>query len=89
MNKLPYVKSFIFFGILGIVFSYIYIRFFDGNINSMIIVSIIIQSMYNNWKWNNYVNNYLKVNEFILLRIGYKEIKLFEYLKEKLPRLKG
>lgn len=75
MNRLPYVKSFIFWGIVSLIVSYIFMKYFNWGIYALIILPLIVQSLYNNWKWNTVVNNYLNMNELNLLIYGYQEFK--------------
>lgn len=82
MNRLPYVKAFISFGFLSLILSYICMKFLGWGVYSLIIGSIIIQSIYNNWKWNLMVNKYLGINEFELVKLGYNEIKSKLYNKK-------
>ena len=50
-------------------------KYFNGGILALIVVPLIIQTLYNNWKWNKVVNFYLGINELILIKIGYNELK--------------
>ena len=75
MNKLPYVKSFIFYGMLSLLMSYIFMKYFGLGIYALVVLPLIVQSLYNNWKWNMIVNDYLKVNELELLIEGYREFR--------------
>lgn len=75
MNKLPYVKSFIFYGMLSLLMSYIFMKYFGLGIYALVVLPLIVQSLYNNWKWNMTVNDYLKVNELELLIEGYREFR--------------
>lgn len=75
MNKLPYVNSFIISSVLGVIITFCIMKYFNGGIMTLIIVPLMIQMLYNNWKWNKVVNKYLDINEVILLKTGYKELK--------------
>lgn len=75
MNKLPYVKSFIFWGIMSLVISYVFMKYFNWGIYALIVLPLFVQSLYNNWKWNSVVNNYLNINEIKLVINGYQEFK--------------
>mgnify|MGYP001218647726 CR=1 FL=1 len=75
MNKLPYVNSFIISSILGVIITFCIMKYFNGGILALIVVPLIIQTLYNNWKWNKVVNFYLGINELILIKIGYNELK--------------
>lgn len=74
MNKLPYTFSFIFFATLSAVFTYISLLYFNLGIWGLIIIPFVIQSIYNNWKWNQVVNHYLRTTEFNLIRLGTKSL---------------
>lgn len=46
----------------------------------MIIVPMIIQWLYNNWKWNLYVNNLLKTTEYELVKMVYMNLYVVKEL---------
>ena len=50
-NKLPYAKSFIISALLSVILALIFARFTETNIYGLIIAHLIVQSLYNNWKF--------------------------------------
>ena len=81
MNRLPYTFSFIFFGILTILCTYIGLSRFGLGLWGIVLIPLVVQSLYNNWKWNQVVNHYLQTTEYGLMRFGSKI--LFDMLCEK------
>lgn len=74
MNKLPYTFSFIFFGTLSLLLTYIGLSRFGLGIWGLVMIPLLVQSVYNNWKWNQAVNRYLGTNEFQLMKNGTKDL---------------
>lgn len=81
MNRLPYTFSFIFFGILTIICTYIGLSRFEFGLWGLILIPLIVQSLYNNWKWNQVVNHYLQTTEYCLMKMGSKV--LFDIIRNK------
>lgn len=84
MNKLPYTFSFIFFGIVSISATYIGLAYFHLGLWGLILIPLVVQSIYNNWKWNLVVNRYLHTTEISLIWQG--SLDLLSIIKEKLKR---
>lgn len=84
MNKLPYTFSFIFFGIASISATYIGLAYFHLGLWGLILIPLVVQSIYNNWKWNLVVNRYLHTTEISLIWQG--SLDLLSIIKEKLKR---
>lgn len=74
MNKLPYTFSFIFFGIISISATYIGLAYFHLGLWGVILIPLVVQSIYNNWKWNQVVNRYLHTTEIKLMRQGTADL---------------
>ena len=74
MNRLPYTFSFIFFGIISISATYIGLAYFHLGLWGLILIPLAIQSIYNNWKWNQVVNRYLHTTEIKLIRQGTADL---------------
>lgn len=84
MNKLPYTFSFIFFGIVSISATYIGLAYFHLGLWGLILIPLVVQSIYNNWKWNQVVNRYLHTTEISLLWQG--TLDLLNIVKARLKR---
>ena len=82
MNKLPYTFSFIFFGVISISATYIGLAYFQLGLWGLILIPLAVQSIYNNWKWNQVVNYYLDTTEIKLMCQG--TIELIQIIKDKL-----
>lgn len=74
MNKLPYTFSFIFFGVISISATYIGLAYFHLGLWGLILIPLAVQSIYNNWKWNQVVNRYLHTTEIRLMRQGTADL---------------
>jgi O-antigen/teichoic acid export membrane protein len=74
MNKLPYTFSFIFFGVISISATYIGLAYFHLGLWGLILIPLVVQSIYNNWKWNQVVNRYLHTTEIRLMRQGTADL---------------
>lgn len=72
MNRLPYTFSFIFFGILTLICTYIGFVYFSLGLWGIVLLPLMVQSLYNNWKWNQVVNHYLRTTELVLMQTGSK-----------------
>ena len=72
MNRLPYIFSFIFFGILTLLCTYIGLSHFSLGLWGIVLIPLVVQSLYNNWKWNQVVNHYLRTTEYGLMKSGLK-----------------
>lgn len=74
MNKLPYTFSFIFFGVISICATYVGLAYFHLGLWGLILIPLAVQSIYNNWKWNQVVNRYLHTTEIRLMRQGTADL---------------
>ena len=74
MNKLPYTFSFIFFGVISISATYVGLAYFHLGLWGLILIPLAVQSIYNNWKWNQVVNRYLHTTEIRLMRQGTADL---------------
>jgi hypothetical protein len=74
MNKLPYTFSFIFFGSISLGVTYIGLAHFHLGLWGLILIPLAVQSVYNNWKWNQVVNRYLKTTEIGLMKSGTADL---------------
>ena len=72
MNRLSYTFSFIFFGILTLLCTYIGLSHFSLGLWGIVLIPLVVQSLYNNWKWNQVVNHYLRTTEYGLMKSGLK-----------------
>ena len=71
MNKLPYTLSFVVSSFASVVVAFLLMKYENWGIYGLIIGPMAIQSIYNNWKWNHYINQQLDVNEYTLIKIGF------------------
>ena len=85
MNRLPYTFSFIFFGILTLICTYIGLANFSLGLWGIVLIPLMVQSLYNNWKWNQVVNHYLRTTELGLMKTGSKI--LLEMASKKWKRI--
>lgn len=74
MNKLPHTFSFIFFGIISLGATYIGLAYFHLGLWGLILIPLAVQSVYNNWKWNQVVNRYLETTEIGLMKSGTADL---------------
>ena len=85
MNRLPYTFSFIFFGILTPLCTYIGLSHFSLGLWGIVLIPLVVQSLYNNWKWNQVVNHYLRTTEYGLMKSGLK--LLLEIARKKWKKI--
>ena len=77
-NKLPYSNTLIVSSLITVVLSICLVKSTDLGIWALVISPIIV-SMYNLWKWSCYVmKNYLYMNTFEMIKLG--TIELTEYV---------
>ncbi len=81
MNKLPYTMSFIIFGVISIVATYIGLSYFNLGLWGLVLIPLVVQSIYNNWKWNQVVNHYLRTTEYRLMKAGTMD--LWQIIRKK------
>ena len=81
MNKLPYTMSFIIFGVISIVATYIGLSYFNLGLWGLVFIPLVVQSVYNNWKWNQVVNHYLRTTEYRLMKAGTMD--LWQIIRKK------
>lgn len=74
-NEIPFVKSTLVAGVLITIFTYVLLRFTDLGIASVVIVPLVIQLAYNNWKWPYVVCKYFQVNYFQFISIGFVNLQ--------------
>lgn len=86
MNRLPYTFSFIFFGVLTLICTYIGLAYFNLGLWGIVLIPLMVQSFYNNWKWNQAVNRYLQTTEYGLMKQG-TDI-LWEIIRRRLTKIK-
>lgn len=73
MNQLPYTISFIVSSVVSVFGSWIAIKYLGLGIYGLVLGPMVTQSIYNNWKWNLYINSKLDVSEIGLLQLGISE----------------
>lgn len=83
-NTLPYTFAFILFGVLSVLGTYIGLAFFHLGIIGLIGIPLIIESLYNNWKWVVVVNRFYHISELETVKFGYSEVK--RLLRSKFKR---
>ena len=71
---MKYTSNFIFFGVISISATYIGLAYFHLGLWGLILIPLAVQSIYNNWKWNQVVNRYLHTTEISLMRQGSVKI---------------
>lgn len=84
MNKLPYTFSFIFFGVISISATYVGLSCFNLGLWGLILIPLCIQSVYNNWRWNQVVNRYLHTTEVGLMWQGTRDLARIIKIKLKM-----
>lgn len=86
MNRLPYTFSFIFFGVLTLICTYIGLAYFNMGLWGIVLIPLMVQSLYNNWKWNQVVNRYLQTTECGLMKQGTDILR--EIIRRRLTKIK-
>lgn len=73
-NTLPYTKSFLISSIATVLFSYIFARFADFGVWSLIFSPFIVALLYNAWKWPLHSLKLIEAKPSAFLRIGWKNL---------------
>lgn len=81
-NTLPFTFAFISFGILSVFCTYIGLAFFHLGIMGLICIPLIVESLYNNWKWVVVVNKFYNITELDILKFGMRE--LLDIIRKKI-----
>jgi hypothetical protein len=76
-NIIPYNKAFIISSIVSVLLSYVFAKFTNIGIWSIILAPIIVTIAYNLWKWPIYVLKYTKFSLHDFLYIGLTESKCY------------
>jgi len=78
-NHIPYTRAFIISGLLGLLLSYLFIRFTSYGLWGLLFGQFLAQSLYNNWYWPRLMKK----------ELGLSERKVFKYfirmLRERWP----
>ena len=72
-NEVPFMKASILGGIGVFVVNYVTLYFSLWGMLGVVLGQLIIQSLYNHWKWPKYILDDLGISFFQMLVIGYKE----------------
>jgi O-antigen/teichoic acid export membrane protein len=86
-NRVPYMRSFIIYSVLGIIMSLFLINTTKLGIWGLIISQMLAQAIYNNWKWPSIVMQSLDTNFLEITFFGFKNI--VESLKSKILKSKS
>lgn len=79
-----YLEYIAIFGVLSVLGTYIGLAFFHLGIIGLIGIPLIIESLYNNWKWVVVVNRFYHISELETVKFGYSEVK--RLLRSKFKR---
>lgn len=74
-NTLPYTLSFIVSGLAATAASYVSMRCFALGVYGLILPPLVIQMLYNNWRWPQYFLRSIGLSEFSMLRLGWHMIR--------------
>lgn len=73
-NSLPYTKTFIISSLVTVVLSVCLVKFTNLGIWALVISPIVV-SLYNVWKWPRYVKkNYIYATDFEMMKLGTREL---------------
>jgi len=70
-NEIPFVKATLVAGGIITLFSYIFLKFFDFGLISIIVVPLFVQLTYNNWKWPYEICKFFKISYYEFNRVGF------------------
>lgn len=73
-NKVPFVKASIISGVLIILLNVLSLKYTALGLLGVVLGQLIVQSLYNHWKWPMYVFKDLKINFIQLISIGAYEM---------------
>ena len=74
-NRIPYMRAYLFSGIAVVFFEVILFMFIPCGIWCLVIVPIVIESMYNYWKWPRFILAEFNMKWIDVLRYGINELK--------------
>jgi O-antigen/teichoic acid export membrane protein len=74
-NEIPFVRATLIAGIVITILTYLLLKFTNLNLLSIVLVPLLVQLAYNNWKWPYVVCNYFQVNYLDFIIIGIKNVK--------------
>lgn len=82
-NRVPYMPAFVVSSICGVLLTLIITKFMNIGIWSLIIGPLIVQGLYNNWKWTHVVMQRLNTTLLVTLKNGY-----YYWIKTLIGKLK-
>ncbi|MFP6537526.1 hypothetical protein [Latilactobacillus sp. VITA-14] len=71
-NDIPYVKSFLYSSVVGVIFAYLLTKYSTLGIWGIILGLGFVQLLYNNWKWLLVVFKRVDLNLFKVIENGLK-----------------
>lgn len=81
-NRIPYMKGYLISGTAVVVFSLTLLVYTDWGIWSLALAPLITESLYNYWKWPQFVLHELEMGMFDVARYGTTGIKNIFHKKE-------
>lgn len=78
-NEIPFVKATLVAGGIITLLSYVFLKFLDFGLISIIIVPLFVQLAYNNWKWPYEICKFFKISYYEFNRVGF--LNLISQLK--------
>jgi O-antigen/teichoic acid export membrane protein len=83
-NEIPFVIATLVAGGIITLLSYVFLKFFDFGLISIIIVPLFVQLAYNNWKWPYEICKFFKISYYEFNRVGF--LNLISQLKLLIKR---
>ena len=75
MNAIPYVKAYVISAVAGIALSVALVRGTGMGVWALILGPLVIQALYNGWKWPSYACRELGTSVPLLLFYGFRNLK--------------
>ena len=75
-NEIPFVKATLVAGTMITIFTFLFLKFTDYGLMSVVLVPLVIQLAYNNWKWPYVVCSSFKINYLQFNFIGIKSLRI-------------
>ncbi|QQV03376.1 MULTISPECIES: O-unit flippase-like protein [Chryseobacterium] len=74
-NEIPFVKATLIAGVLISILTYLFLKFTDLGLLSLVLVPLFVQLAYNNWKWPFVVCDFFQISYLKFNSIGFANMK--------------
>lgn len=75
-NEIPYYKSYVISALFSVLISLIVTKFMSYGLWGLVCTQIIVNLIYNNWKWPSYLLKKINMKYYEIYSVGFNEMKL-------------